>query len=108
MQLLPGHDDPELVNDGTKLLENSFVVPDAALEDLPGVRRGQADGRRLRVLLEMTHPRGHDRGWPTMRGGSYANARRTCDNPGEATDFPGRSRRLGPLSVRPPMIGALP
>jgi uncharacterized protein (TIGR03032 family) len=31
---------PDLINDDTKLLENSFVVPDAALKDVPAVLRG--------------------------------------------------------------------
>jgi uncharacterized protein (TIGR03032 family) len=40
VQLLPGRRYPELINDDTKLLENSFVVPDAALADVPAVLRG--------------------------------------------------------------------
>jgi hypothetical protein len=37
--LLPGRRYPELINDDEKLLENSFVVPDAALADVsPAVR----------------------------------------------------------------------
>ena len=31
---------PELINDDAKLLENSFVVPDAALADVPAALRG--------------------------------------------------------------------
>jgi uncharacterized protein (TIGR03032 family) len=42
VQLLPGRRYPELINDDTKLLENSFVVPDAALADVPAVLRGAA------------------------------------------------------------------
>jgi hypothetical protein len=33
---------PDLINDNEKLLENSFVVPDAALADLPASLRGPA------------------------------------------------------------------
>jgi uncharacterized protein (TIGR03032 family) len=33
--VLPGRRYPELINDDEKLLENSFVVPDAALADVP-------------------------------------------------------------------------
>jgi hypothetical protein len=42
VQVLPGRRYPELINDDTKLLENSFVVPDAALADVPAVLRGAA------------------------------------------------------------------
>ena len=34
MTVLPGRQYPELINDDEKLLENSFVVPDAALADV--------------------------------------------------------------------------
>jgi uncharacterized protein (TIGR03032 family) len=40
--VLPGRRYPELINDDEKLLENSFVVPDAALADVPAVLRGQS------------------------------------------------------------------
>jgi uncharacterized protein (TIGR03032 family) len=46
VQVLPGRRYPELVNDDTKLLENSFVVPDAALADVPATLRGQAGAGR--------------------------------------------------------------
>ena len=37
--VLPGRRCPELINDDVKLLENSFVVPDAALADVsPALR----------------------------------------------------------------------
>jgi hypothetical protein len=37
--VLPGRRYPELINDDEKLLENSFVVPDAALADVsPALR----------------------------------------------------------------------
>jgi uncharacterized protein (TIGR03032 family) len=42
VQVLSGRLYPDLVNDNTNLLENSFVVPDAALADVPAVLRGQA------------------------------------------------------------------
>jgi len=41
VQVLPGRRYPELINDDTKLLENSFVVPDAALVDVPAALRGR-------------------------------------------------------------------
>ncbi len=44
VQVLPGRRYPELINDDTKLLENSFVVPDAALKDVPAVLRSQTAG----------------------------------------------------------------
>jgi len=42
VQLLPGRLYPELVNDDPKLLDNSFVVPDSALADVPVTMRGRA------------------------------------------------------------------
>ena len=37
--VLPGKRYPDLINDDTKLLENSFVVPDAALAEVsPALR----------------------------------------------------------------------
>jgi uncharacterized protein (TIGR03032 family) len=41
VQVLPGRRYPELINDDTKLLENSFVVPNAALVDVPEVLQGK-------------------------------------------------------------------
>ena len=38
--VLPGRRYPDLINDDEKLLENSFVVPDAALADVPAARAG--------------------------------------------------------------------
>ena len=43
MTVLPGKRFPELINDDETLLENSFVVPDAALADVPAPR-GPAAG----------------------------------------------------------------
>ncbi len=40
VQVLPGRRYPELITDDAKLLENSFVVPDEALVDVPEVLRG--------------------------------------------------------------------
>ncbi len=37
--VLPGRRYPELINDDEKLMENSFVVPDAALADVPAALR---------------------------------------------------------------------
>jgi uncharacterized protein (TIGR03032 family) len=42
--VLPGLRYPDLINDNEKLLENSFVVPDAALVDVPAALRGTAGG----------------------------------------------------------------
>ena len=40
--LLPGRRYPDLINDDDTLLENSFMVPDAALADVPAVLRGRS------------------------------------------------------------------
>ncbi len=42
MTVLPGRRYPELINDDAKLLANSFVVPDAALADVPAFLAGRA------------------------------------------------------------------
>jgi hypothetical protein len=44
--VLPGRRYPELINDDEKRLENSFVVPDAALADVPAALRGHAEPTR--------------------------------------------------------------
>ena len=44
--VLPGKRYPDLVNDDEKLLENSFVVPDAALADVPAPLRAPAEPTR--------------------------------------------------------------
>ena len=41
--VLPGRRFPELINDDEKLLENSFMVPDAALADVPASLRRPAE-----------------------------------------------------------------
>ena len=41
--VLPGRRYPALLSEDEKLLENSFVVPDAALADVPASLRGPAD-----------------------------------------------------------------
>ena len=41
--VVPGRRWPELINDDETLLENSFVVPDAALADVPAALRAPAD-----------------------------------------------------------------
>jgi uncharacterized protein (TIGR03032 family) len=41
--VLPGRRWPELINDDETVLENSFVVPDAALADVPAELRAPAD-----------------------------------------------------------------
>ena len=41
--VLPGRRYPDLINDDEKLLENSFVVPDAALADVPASLRALAE-----------------------------------------------------------------
>ena len=43
MTVLPGKRYPDLINDDEKLLENSFVVPDAAPADVPASLRGPAE-----------------------------------------------------------------
>jgi hypothetical protein len=40
--VLPGRRWPELINDDDTLLENSFVVPNAALADVPAALRAPA------------------------------------------------------------------
>jgi hypothetical protein len=42
VRVLPGRRWPELINDDENLLENSFVVPDAALVDVPAALRPPA------------------------------------------------------------------
>ncbi len=44
--VLPGRRYPELINDDDKLLENSFVVPDAALADVSAALRVPAEPTR--------------------------------------------------------------
>jgi uncharacterized protein (TIGR03032 family) len=44
--LLPGRRYPDLINDDDKLLENSFMVPDAALADVPASPREPAEPTR--------------------------------------------------------------
>ena len=44
--VLPGRCYPELINDEETVLENSFVVPDAALADVPASLRAPADATR--------------------------------------------------------------
>ena len=44
--VLPGRRYPELINDDEKLLENSFVVPDAALADVSAAQRASAEPAR--------------------------------------------------------------
>jgi uncharacterized protein (TIGR03032 family) len=47
VQVLPGRRYPEVITDEAKLLENSFVVPDEALADVPAVlQRANAPTRR--------------------------------------------------------------
>ncbi len=41
--VLPGRRYPDLINEDEKLLENSFVVPDEALADVPASLRAPAD-----------------------------------------------------------------
>ena len=40
VQVLPGLRYPDLINDDAKLLDDSFVLPDAALADVPAALRG--------------------------------------------------------------------
>ena len=57
--VLPGRRYPELINDDEKLLENSFVVPDAALADVPAALRAPAvpTPHAARVDGKRTEPR---------------------------------------------------
>ena len=48
--VLPGRRWPELINDDQSVLENSFVVPDAALADVPAALRAPADTTAERSL----------------------------------------------------------
>jgi hypothetical protein len=41
--VLPGRRDPDPIDDDNKSLENSFVVPDAALADVPAALRAPAE-----------------------------------------------------------------
>jgi hypothetical protein len=47
--VLPGRRYPELINDDEKLLENSFVVPDAALADVSAAVRAPAGNGRAQT-----------------------------------------------------------
>ena len=44
--VLPGRRWPELINDDQSLLENSFVVPEAALAEVPAALRAPAEPTR--------------------------------------------------------------
>jgi hypothetical protein len=44
--VLPGRRYPELINDDEKSLENSFVVPDAALADVPAALLASSEPTR--------------------------------------------------------------
>ena len=46
MTVPPGKRYQHLINDDEKLLENSFMVPDAALADVPASLRGPAEPNR--------------------------------------------------------------
>ena len=54
---------------------------------------------RFAFAAKMTDPPGSDRGRPTTRSRTDANACRTCDNPAEATQLPGRPPMPG-ISAR--------
>jgi uncharacterized protein (TIGR03032 family) len=58
--VLPGRRWPELINDDDTRLENSFVVPDEALADVPAALRAPADGaaHAAGVGGERAEPRG--------------------------------------------------
>ncbi len=45
VQVLPGKQYPELINDDKTLMENSFVLPDEALQDVPDSVRAQTGPR---------------------------------------------------------------
>ena len=46
MTVLPSRGYPELINDDGKLLENLFVVPDAALADMPAALLASSESTR--------------------------------------------------------------
>ena len=54
--VLPGRCWPELINDDDVLLENSFVVPDAALADVPAALRAGPRARAVRQRRRCDHP----------------------------------------------------
>jgi hypothetical protein len=58
--VLPGRRWPDLINEEETFLENSFVVPDAALADVPAALRApaQATLRAAGIGGEGTAPRG--------------------------------------------------
>jgi hypothetical protein len=62
--VLPGRRWPELIHDDESLLENSFVVPDAALADVPAALRAPADPapRAVGQGGEQAEPRERSRG----------------------------------------------
>ncbi len=49
--VLPRKRYPDLINDDEKLLENSFVVPDAALADVPASLRAASVNGRARTSV---------------------------------------------------------
>jgi hypothetical protein len=58
--VLPGRRWPELINDDDTRLENSFVVPDAALADVPAALRAPVDAtaHAAGVGEDQAEPRG--------------------------------------------------
>ena len=62
--VLPGRRYPDLINDDEKLLENSFVVPDAALADVSAALRAPAgNGRAAGVVQAWTVDRDPGHTW---------------------------------------------
>jgi hypothetical protein len=57
---------PELINDDTKLPENSFVVPDAALKDLPAALLGVVRRRGKPIEPPATPPVTRSRVGPSL------------------------------------------
>jgi hypothetical protein len=49
--VLPGRRFPELINDDEQLLENSFVVPDAALAEVSAALRAPAVNGRAQTTV---------------------------------------------------------
>ena len=84
--VLPGRRFPDLINDDEKLLENSFVVPDAALADVPPMLRPSAS---LTACCSPQRGPGWGKGGKGASGGNALRRRRVhraaglCDLRGE-------------------------
>ena len=73
VQVLRGRQYPELVNDDAKLLENSFVVPDAALADVPAALCRHQPSRSRDPPETDKQGEGHSRPVAFLRGHSLGS-----------------------------------